>query len=62
MTAAPMARPRCCASVTPARARKVLDLPPAFRDAWRLSADNGLVLGASVPGAHKYYLPTHSVG
>ena len=39
----------------------MLDLPPAFRDAWCLSADNGLVLGASVLGA-QVLAATHSVG
>jgi glycosyltransferase involved in cell wall biosynthesis len=43
-------------------ARKVLDLPLSFRETWRLSADNCLVFGASVLGARKYFLPTHSVG
>ena len=42
-------------------ARKVLDLPEGFRDAWRLCADNCLVYGASVLGAYKYYLPTGCV-
>ena len=42
-------------------ARKVLDLPDSFRETWRLSADNCLVFGSSVLGAHKYYLPTGSV-
>ena len=42
-------------------ARKVLDLPESFRETWRLSADNCLVFGSSVLGAHKYYLPTGSV-
>lgn len=42
-------------------ARRVLDLPLAFREAWRTSPDNCLVYGASVLGAHKYYLPTGSV-
>ncbi len=42
-------------------ARRVLDLPEAFRDDWRTSPDNCLVYGASVLGARKYYLPTGSV-
>ncbi len=43
-------------------ARQVLDLPESFRPTWRLSADNCLVYGSSVLGAHKYYLPTGCVG
>jgi glycosyltransferase involved in cell wall biosynthesis len=54
--------PTSALSLRTSWARKALDLPPAFRDTWRLSADNCLVFGASVLGAHKYYLPTHSVG
>ena len=42
-------------------ARRVLDLPDHFRETWRTSPDNCLVYGASVLGAHKYYLPTGSV-
>ncbi|MDE2315953.1 MAG: glycosyltransferase family 2 protein [Xanthomonadaceae bacterium] len=42
-------------------ARKTVDLPDAFRAVWRTSPDNCLVYGASVLGAHKYYLPTGSV-
>jgi hypothetical protein len=42
-------------------ARQVLDVPDAFRETWRLSADNCLVLGSSVLGARKYFLPTGSV-
>lgn len=42
-------------------ARKTVDLPEAFRAVWRTSPDNCLVYGASVLGAHKYYLPTGSV-
>jgi glycosyltransferase involved in cell wall biosynthesis len=42
-------------------ARQVLDVPDSFRETWRLSADNCLVFGSSVLGAHKYYLPTGSV-
>lgn len=43
-------------------ARQALDLPESFRGTWRLSADNCLVFGCSVLGAHKYYLPTGCVG
>ena len=43
-------------------ARQALDLPESFRRIWRLSADNCLVFGCSVLGAHKYYLPTGCVG
>ena len=43
-------------------ARRVVDLPDAFRETWRTSPDNCLVYGASVLGAHKYYLPTGCVG
>jgi glycosyltransferase involved in cell wall biosynthesis len=43
-------------------ARQALDLPESFRRTWRLSADNCLVFGCSVLGAHKYYLPTGCVG
>ncbi len=42
-------------------ARRVLEVPDAFRETWRLSADNCLVFGSSVLGARKYYLPTGSV-
>lgn len=42
-------------------ARQALDLPDSFRRTWRLSADNCLVFGCSVLGAHKYYLPTGCV-
>ena len=42
-------------------ARQALDLPESFRAIWRLSADNCLVFGCSVLGAHKYYLPTGCV-
>jgi glycosyltransferase involved in cell wall biosynthesis len=42
-------------------ARQALDLPDSFQRTWRLSADNCLVFGCSVLGAHKYYLPTGCV-
>lgn len=42
-------------------ARRVLDVPDAFRPLWKTSPDNLLVYGASVLGARKYYLPTGSV-
>lgn len=43
-------------------ARRVLDLPDSFRATWKTSPDNCLVYGASILGAHKYYLPTGCVG
>jgi len=42
-------------------ARRALDLPESFHSTWRLSADNCLVFGCSVLGAHKYFLPTGCV-
>ena len=42
-------------------ARRAVDLPEVFRNAWRLCADNCLVYGTSVLGAYKYYLPTGCV-
>jgi glycosyltransferase involved in cell wall biosynthesis len=42
-------------------AHRVLQLPENAIDDWRLSADNCLVFGASVLGAHKYYLRTGAV-
>jgi glycosyltransferase involved in cell wall biosynthesis len=42
-------------------ARRSVDLPEDMVGAWRLSADNCLVYGASVLGARKYFLPTGSV-
>jgi glycosyltransferase involved in cell wall biosynthesis len=42
-------------------AMRVLDLPPDFLANWRISADNCLVFGASVLGAHKYFVPTGAV-
>lgn len=42
-------------------ASKVLDLPSEMLASWRISADNCLVFGASVLGAHKYFLPTGAV-
>lgn len=42
-------------------AQRTLELPPSFLQTWRISADNCLVFGASVMGAHKYYLPTSMV-
>lgn len=42
-------------------ARRTLELPPELSQAWRLSADNCLVFGASVLGARKYYLRTGAV-
>lgn len=42
-------------------ARRALDLPESFLGTWRLSADNCLVFGCSVLGAHKYFLPTGCV-
>lgn len=43
-------------------AQDVLDVPDDFRRHWKLSADACVVLGASVLGARKYYLPTGCVG
>lgn len=42
-------------------ARRTLELPANLAGTWRLSADNCLVFGASVLGAHKYYLRTGAV-
>lgn len=42
-------------------ARRCLDLPESFRDDWRLCADSCLVLGASVLGARKSFVPTGGV-
>lgn len=42
-------------------AHRVLELPENLVDDWRLSADNCLVFGASILGAHKYYLRTGAV-
>lgn len=53
--------PTSAVSMRAAWARRVLDLPDAFREDWRTSPDNCLVYGASVLGARKYYLPTGSV-
>lgn len=53
--------PTSAVSMRAAWARRVLDLPDAFRDDWRTSPDNCLVYGASVLGARKYFLPTGSV-
>ncbi|HEX7340727.1 MAG TPA: glycosyltransferase [Rhodanobacteraceae bacterium] len=53
--------PTSAVSMRTAWARRVLDLPDAFREDWRTSPDNCLVYGASVLGARKYFLPTGSV-
>lgn len=53
--------PTSAVSMRTSWARRVLDLPDHFRETWRTSPDNCLVYGASVLGAHKYYLPTGSV-
>lgn len=42
-------------------ARCSTDLPPELLPTWRICADNCLVYGTSVLGAHKYYLPTGAV-
>lgn len=42
-------------------AQRALDLPQSFLTTWRISADNCLVFGTSVLGAHKYFLPTGMV-
>ncbi len=54
--------PTSALSMRASWARQALDLPEAFQRTWRLSADNCLVFGCSVLGAHKYYLPTGCVG
>lgn len=43
-------------------AQRCLDLPRESLAAWRICADNCLVYGASLLGAHKYFLPTGAVG
>lgn len=43
-------------------ARRCLDLPADMATAWRLSADNCLVYGASLLGGRKQFLPTGCVG
>jgi glycosyltransferase involved in cell wall biosynthesis len=53
--------PTSAVSMRSSWARRVLDLPDAFRETWRTSPDNCLVYGSSVLGAHKYYLPTGCV-
>jgi Glycosyltransferases involved in cell wall biogenesis len=53
--------PTSALSMRASWARQALDLPESFRRTWRLSADNCLVFGCSVLGAHKYYLPTGCV-
>lgn len=53
--------PTSAVSMRAAWARRVLDLPEAFRADWITSPDNCLVYGASVLGARKYYLPTGCV-
>ncbi|GAB2538573.1 hypothetical protein GCM10027065_07840 [Rhodanobacter koreensis] len=53
--------PTSALSMRASWARQVLDLPESFQSTWRLSADNCLVFGCSVLGAHKYYLPTGCV-
>jgi glycosyltransferase involved in cell wall biosynthesis len=42
-------------------ARRLLDLPEEYVRDWRISADSCLVLGASILGLRKYYLPTGNV-
>ena len=42
-------------------ADRALDLPAGFLQTWKLSADACLVFGASLQGAHKYFLPTGMV-
>lgn len=53
--------PTSALSMRTSWARQALDLPESFQHTWRLSADNCLVFGCSVLGAHKYYLPTGCV-
>lgn len=53
--------PTSALSLRRALASRVLDLPAEMLANWRISADNCLVFGASVLGAHKYFLPTGAV-
>jgi glycosyltransferase involved in cell wall biosynthesis len=53
--------PTSALSMRTSWARRTLDLPREVSGAWRLSADNCLVFGASVLGAHKFYLRTGAV-
>ncbi len=53
--------PTSALSLRRALANRVLDLPAEMLANWRISADNCLVFGASVLGAHKYFLPTGAV-
>ncbi len=53
--------PTSALSMRASWARRALGLPAHLIGTWRLSADNCLVFGASVLGAHKYYLRTGSV-
>ena len=53
--------PTSALSMRTAWAQRALDLPELFQGTWRLSADNCLVFGCSILGAHKYYLPTGCV-
>lgn len=53
--------PTSALSMRASWARRTLALPAHLIGTWRLSADNCLVFGASVLGAHKYYLRTGAV-
>ncbi|MEO7071653.1 MAG: glycosyltransferase family A protein, partial [Rhodanobacter sp.] len=53
--------PSSALSMRASWARRALDLPSTWNASWRLSADNCLVFGTSVLGAHKYYLRTGAV-
>ena len=54
--------PTSAISLRRALAQRCLDLPPEMTKAWRLSADNCLVYGASLFAGRKYFLPTATVG
>lgn len=54
--------PTSAISLRRALAQRCLDLPPEMTKAWRLSADNCLVYGASLFAGRKYFLPTGTVG
>lgn len=54
--------PTSAVSMRRALALRVLDLPPELQRDWRTFADDCLVYGASVHGAHKKYLAAVTVG
>lgn len=53
--------PSSALSLRASWARRSLDLPYEYLRDWQIAADSCLVLGASILGARKYYLPTGSV-